>query len=229
MLRASIVIDYQNLHLTARDVFDPQGAEHDSLIHPMQFARRAIHERNERQRDGFPLAELVRVVAFRGLHHVDHHWEQHRRCQDQATQWRADGVDVRLRDLKYQYQYDASGRPVIDVHGKKVPKGRPKEKGIDVLCALACVREAALDDVDLVILASRDSDLVPVLDEISDFRASDPQRYGRIETVSWFNKNARAEGANSGGSLKATAPRRIWNTNLDRACYDASLDRSEYR
>jgi hypothetical protein len=136
---------------------------------------------------------------------------------------------VQLRDLKYQYEYDASHRPIIDVHGKKVPKGRPKEKGIDVLCALACVREAAQDDIDLVILASRDSDLVPVLDEISDFRAADPQRYARIETVSWFNKAARAEGAKSGGSLTPTAPRRIWNTNLNCACYDASLGRNVYR
>lgn len=138
-------------------------------------------------------------------------------------------VDVQLRDLKYRYDQDASGRPIIDVHGKKIPKGRPREKGIDVLCALACVREAAMSDVDLVILASRDSDLVPVLDEISDFRAADPQRYAKIETVSWFNKNARAEGAMSGGNLRPTPPRKIWNTNLDRASYEASLDRTDYR
>jgi hypothetical protein len=228
MLRTSVIVDYQNVHLTAKDVFDPQGHEHDSLIHPMQFAKRALMERNARQRDGYPHAELGRVIVFRGLHHADHHWEQHRRCQDQATQWRADGAEVHLRDLKYQYERDAGGRPLIDVHGKKVPKGRPKEKGIDVLCALACVREAALADVDLVILASRDTDLIPALDEVSDFHSAEPQRYSRIETVSWFNKKARAEGAMSGGSLMPTQPRRIWNTNLDRACYEASIDRGAY-
>jgi hypothetical protein len=37
------------------------------------------------------------------------------------------------------------------------------------------------------------------------------------------------ESAYSGGSLRPTEPRRIWNTNLDRACYDASLDRENYR
>lgn len=104
----------------------------------MRFAQRAIVERNERQREGFALARIERVIAFRGLHHVDHHWEQHRRAQDQAARWREDGVDVQLRDLKYSYQLGADGRPVIDIHGKKIPLGRPKEKGIDVLCALAC-------------------------------------------------------------------------------------------
>ena len=34
-----------------------------------------------------------------------------------------------------------------------------REKGVDVLCALAAVREAQDPDTDLVILASSDSDL----------------------------------------------------------------------
>lgn len=224
-----MVIDYQNVHLTARDVFDPRGGSHDSLVHPMQFARRAIHERNSRQRDGHPHAELSRVTVYRGLPHVDHDWEQNRRCIDQAVQWRQDGAVVELRDLKYRFQNDASGRPIMDIYGKKVPLGRPKEKGIDVLCALTCVREALRPDVDLVILASRDTDLVPALDEVYDLHGANPTAYAKIETVSWFNSRARQEGAMSGGSLRPTAPRRIWNTNLSRACYDASLDRRDYR
>lgn len=143
MLRTSIVMDYQNVHLTARDVFAPRAERHDCLIHPMQFAQRAIIERNARQRDGYDHAHLSNVLAYRGLHHVDHDWEQHRRCQDQATRWRMDGAHVELRDLKYRYQYGPDGRPLIDVDGKKIPRGRPEEKGIDVLCALAVLREAA--------------------------------------------------------------------------------------
>lgn len=229
MLRTSVVVDYQNVHLTAHDVFDPRGERHESLIHPMQFARRAITQRNSRQREGHEHAELARVTVYRGLPHVDHDWEQHRRCIDQAAQWRRDGAEVELRDLKYRYQLAANGRPVVDLQGKKNPVGRPKEKGIDVLCALACVREAARPDVDLVILASRDTDLVPALDEVYDFRGAEPGRYARIETVAWFNSRAVAEGASAGGNLRPTAPRRIWNTNLDRSCYEASLDRTEYR
>jgi hypothetical protein len=88
VLSASVVIDYQNVHLTARDVFDPRGEQHKSLIHPMMFARRAIEVRNERQRPGYEHAELKRVSVYRGLPHVDHDPGQHRRCQDQAIQWR---------------------------------------------------------------------------------------------------------------------------------------------
>ncbi|QHF21693.1 NYN domain-containing protein [Rathayibacter sp. VKM Ac-2762] len=229
MFRTSVIVDYQNVHLTAFDVFNPRGDRHDSLIHPMQFAKRAVQERNAKQRDGFEHADVTRVVAFRGLHHIDHDWEQHRRAQDQATQWRADGVDVQLRDLKYSYQLGADRKPVLDINGKKIPLGRPKEKGIDVLCALACVREASREDVDLVVLASRDTDLVPALDEVYDFRGLEPARYARIETVSWFNSRWREEDSVSGGSLKPTQPRRIWNTNLNRSCYEASVDRTLYR
>lgn len=229
MLRTSVIVDYQNVHLTAFDVFNPRGDRHDSLIHPMQFAKRAIVQRNARQREGYPQAVVTRVIAYRGLHHVDYDWEQNRRALDQATQWGNDGVDVQLRDLKYSFRLGADGRPLRDINGKKIPQGRPKEKGIDVLCALACVREAARSDVDLVVLASRDTDLVPALDEVYDFRGSDPDRYARIETVSWFNSRWEEEKSMSGGSLRPTAPRKIWNTNLDRACYDASIDRTSYR
>lgn len=229
MLRTTFVIDYQNVHLTARDIFDPWGDAHASLIHPINFAKRALVERNSRQRPGMPHAVVSRVLAFRGLPHVDHDWEQNRRCLDQATQWRTDGAIVELRDLKYAFQRGADGRAILDVNGKKVPTGRPREKGIDVLCALACVRQAIDPDIDLVVLASRDTDLVPVLDELHDLRAANPQGCAKIETVAWFDPQARMEGRFAGGSLRPTAPRRIWNTNLDRSCYDASIDRHSYR
>lgn len=229
MLRAAVVIDYQNVHLTARDVFGPGGHVHDFVIEPTQFARRAIAERNARQRAGYPHAQLVRVTAFRGLPHPDYEWEQSRRCQDQATRWRAEGADLQLRDLKYSFQRDARGGPATDINGRKIPVGRPVEKGIDVLCALACVRESRAQDVDVVILASRDTDLVPVLDEIHDLHASDRTTIASIETASWFNAEAKREGRYAGGSLRPTGARRIWNTNLDRSCCESSIDRFDYR
>jgi hypothetical protein len=85
-------------------------------------------------------ANVAQVLVCRGLPHVEYDWEQNRRCLDQATQWRQDRAVVELRDLKYDFQRDAGGRPILDIHGKKVPRGRPKEKGIDVLCALVRTR-----------------------------------------------------------------------------------------
>ena len=224
MLRTSVVMDYQNVHLTARDLYGPDKPTHESLIHPVQFAARAIQARNSKQRAGFEHAQLAKTLVFRGQHHVDYDWEQNRRSRDQAEQWKKDGADVELRDLKYRFQMSGSV-PAKDIHGKKIPIGSPQEKGIDVLCALACLREAAKPDVDLVILASRDTDLVPVLDELYDLRGSNPATYARIETVAWFDRSLPS----NYGNLRPTAPRQIWNTNLDRSCYDASIDRTNYR
>lgn len=222
-LRASVVMDYQNVHLTARDVFMPGADAHLALIHPVRFARRAVAERNSRQRPGYPDAEVGRILVYRGLPHVDYATEQHRRCVDQARQWERDGATIELRDLKYRIKYGADGNPVLDINGKKIPHDTGREKGIDVLVALACVREAQKQDTDLVILASRDTDLVPVLDEVCDLARAEPDRVARIETVSWFERGTR-----SYGSLKPTSPRKIWNTNLGRRCFDASLDPNDY-
>lgn len=65
MLRATVVMDYQNVHLTARDIFCPGQDAHEALIHPMKFARAGISRRNERQRDASFHAELARVLVPR--------------------------------------------------------------------------------------------------------------------------------------------------------------------
>ena len=224
LLRASVIIDYQNVHLTARDVFAPGQPAHVAVIDPMNFARRAVSERNSKQREGYPHARCSRVVAYRGLPHADYDPNQNAVCMAQAKEWRSSGAIVELRDLKYSFQRGADHRPVKDISGKKIPIGPGKEKGIDVLCALACVREARRPDVDLVILASRDTDLVPALDEVFDMSVADPVHSAKIETASWYLK-----GGKMFGSLRPTGPRRIWNTNLDEACFEASLDRRVYR
>ena len=105
--------------------------------------------------------------------------------------------------------------------------GKGQEKGIDVLVALTCLRQALCDEVDVVILSSRDTDLVPVLDTLLEMRAEDP-RVAKIETASWFDRDAKEQGRFAGGSLRPTGSVNVWNTNLDRACYEASLDQRDY-
>jgi len=227
MLRAVVVMDYQNVHLTAHDVFDSHGDKHDALIHPCKFAEIAVKRRNERQRDGHPWAELKEVFVFRGLPHSHYDWEQNRRCSAQAQQWRRDGAVVELRDLKYSFLRTATGAPATDTKGIKIPQGPGREKGVDVLVALTCMRQALLPDVDLVILASRDTDLAPVLSILDAMRRDNPS-VAKIETVSWFNKHAKEEGNYPGGSLQPDKGVRIWNTNLDRSCFEASRDLNDY-
>lgn len=227
VLRAAVIIDYQNVHLTARDIFTPGRPPHESLIDPVKFAHAAVSRRNTIQRAGYPTAAVKRVLMFRGLPHVDYATEQNRRNLLQTTNWRTDGAIVELRDLKYSFQLTAEGVPATDINGLKIPRDSGREKGIDVLCAIACLRQAEATDVDLVILASRDSDLVPVLDDIHDAsrRSTD---VAPIETASWFDAAARKAGRFAGGSLTPTGTRRIWNTNLGRTEYTASLDTHDY-
>lgn len=226
-LSAVVVIDYQNVHLTAYDIFNRGGDRHESLIHPQLFAQTVVRERNARQRAGYPEVVLRETIAFRGLPHSHYDWEQNRRCSAQAEQWRRDGVTIELRDLKYTFQRTADGREATDVNGRKIAVGKGQEKGIDVLVALTCLRQALCDEVDVVILASRDTDLVPVLDTLLEMRAEDP-RVAKIETASWFDRDAKEQGRFAGGSLRPTGSVNVWNTNLDRACYEASLDQRDY-
>lgn len=223
LLRATVVLDYQNVHLTARDVFRPDAPTHHSVIDPVLFGRQAVEERNERQREGHRHARCSRVLVYRGLPHPDHDPDQNAVCMAQAKEWKAGGAIVELRDLKYSFSKGADGRAITDVYGKKVPVGKGKEKGIDVLCALACVREAGRDDTDIVILASRDTDLVPALDEVYDLAGANPEQFARIETVSWYKKDGPMF-----GNLRPSGGRRIWNTNLGEKRFEASLDRREY-
>lgn len=76
----------------------------------------------------------------------------------------------------------------------------------------------------MVLLASRDTDLVPVLDEIYDMRGIDPTAVAAIETLTWDDRPA----ALRLGSLRPSGNRRIWNTNLDRRIFEASRDRRAY-
>ena len=61
MLQAVVVIDYQNVHLSAHDLFSVPGRpRHESLIHPLHFAQQLLQCRNQRQRPGMAHAELGR-------------------------------------------------------------------------------------------------------------------------------------------------------------------------
>jgi hypothetical protein len=89
----------------------------------------------------------------------------------------------------------------------------------EALIALALVREAARSTTDLVILASRDSDLRPALDEALDLGRA------KIETTTWHDPLRP-------GQCRPLQPddekRRLWNTRLSETEFQRSLDRRNY-
>lgn len=220
-LRATIIVDYQNVHLTGHALFESTRhmPKHETLVDPLFFAQQLIRRRNELQRDGMAHAVLRQVHVFRGLPSPEHDPDAYDRSQAQRAQWERDKrVHVTLRPLKYEYERAADGRPASGVDGKRIVIGK-REKGVDVLCALAAVREAQDPANDLVIIASSDSDLAPAIDEV--------QRLGcaKIETFCWYDTVKRI-----GYQLHPTdRTRPVWNTRLDEQAFRSSCDLTDYR
>ncbi|MGH3835960.1 MAG: NYN domain-containing protein [Pseudonocardiaceae bacterium] len=197
--RVCVVIDYQNIHLTARDLFAPPGLPaHECLIHPLWFAEQVIALRATRQRDEIQQrAVLTAVRVFRGSPSNARDPYVYGISQRQRSEWTRDKrVDVVYRTLRYPPDW---------------PNKPAREKGVDVLVALKVVRAALDPQFDVVILASHDTDLEPALEiAIGDGQA-------KIETAGWHGARVlRPSGA------------RLWHTALDAADMDKTRDQFNY-
>jgi hypothetical protein len=207
------------MHLTAHGLYDSTrfGPKHDCLLDPITFAVNLVATRNVSQEPGYPDAEVRSVFVYRGLPSSKHDPGTYARSLAQQARWERDRrVQVHLRPLQYRVRYDSQGSPVRDQDGNEIIE-EVREKGVDVLCALALVREAALPSTDLVILASHDTDLEPALDEALR------QGNAKIETCQWF----LADGQRHAKQLKPTG-RNIWNTRLGEAEFRRSWDLTAY-
>lgn len=219
-LRASVVMDFQNVHLTGHGLFDRTrfGPPHDALPDPLHFSNQLIRVRNNRQRAGMAEAVLHRVRVYRGLPSADHDQKAYARNRAQKANWERDArVSVHLRPLKYQYERDDDGAKVVGPDGRHIVKGK-QEKGVDVLCALALIRESLDPNIDLVILASQDSDLVPALDEALALGSA------KIETFAWFEPKRRHKSP----EIRPES-QRIWNTRMGETEFLRCLDLTSYR
>lgn len=217
LLRTIVVVDYQNVHLVGAGLFHPGARSHDHLVHPLMFALNLIALRNRNQAEGRPEATLERILVYRGLPSAAVDPKPYARNLEQQMEWERDPrVSVLLRPLKYSYKKTLEGKKALDVNGKWIVSGK-QEKGVDVLCALALVREARSTDTGLVILASQDTDLEPALDEAMALHSA------KIETASWFNIREPRRGR----EIRPSSGR-VWNTRLDQEAFTASLDLTEY-
>jgi hypothetical protein len=210
-------MDYQNVHLVGWEAF-PSSRNHPAhlcLIDPLHFANQLIRRRNAAQGPGYPHAVLSDLWVYRGQPSNKHDPADYARSLAQKAQWERDPrVHVTLRPLRYSVQRDGSGKAVHDARGREIVIGK-REKGVDVLCALAVVREAAKDDVDLVILASHDSDLEPALDEVRT------RGTAKIETFRWASPDVHVYQLRpSTGSA--------WNTKLDEQAFLNARDTTRY-
>ncbi len=216
-LRAVVIIDYQNVHLVGLNLFHRFAEPYEHLVHPLHFANQLINRRNANQRENGQRAVLRKVLVYRGLPSADVDPKPYALNLAQQAEWELDArVKVTHRPLKYAYEKDADGRKATDYRGRPIVKGK-REKGVDVLCALALIRESQQPDVDLVILASQDTDLEPALDEALALGTA------KIETASWFD----ASNHYATREIRASAAR-IWNTRLNLQAFESCCDQKDY-
>ena len=155
--------------------------------------------------------EVSRVEVFRGLPIPEDDSDAYRRNQAQKAQWTRGHhgvVNVTLRPLKYSWEYiDGVKRPI---------RASRQEKGVDVLCALALVDLARCGLYDVVVLASRDTDLAPALDNAARTGQA------KVEATKWYHPGT----PHTFGRIKTE--RRLWTTSMTQQHFFASLDPLDY-
>lgn len=205
-LSVKMVIDYQNIHLTAHDNFAPGNVQkHESLVHPLRFANQWLQLRTHiratsAMEAGVPVAQLRldKVAVYRGLPSNKENPDGYRRNLAQQSEWTRDRrVEVFHRPLKYNW-----------VHNARVAQ----EKGVDVLVALDFVRSADRHEADVLVLASHDSDMEPAL------AAALESEDCVIETVGWH-----------GSRVLKVPNQKIWHAALHAPAFVASRDRRDYK
>jgi len=166
--RVGFVIDYQNMHLTAHNLFSPNVKKGASLLHPLHLAQSVISRRGDFFKEQVTQFEITQVRVFRGLPSNKQEPQRYAQNLSQKSEWSKDKrVRVEYLELKYRTK---QGLP-------------PQEKGIDVLTALNFVEMAQSGEFDLVILMTHDTDLQPALKMAS-------LNIGvRIETAGWAGLN----------------------------------------
>jgi uncharacterized LabA/DUF88 family protein len=203
-LTLCVLIDYQNIHLTARDIFAPPGTLAEAtVVHPLAFAEKLVEVRAASQRvstQGQVRLEAVRV--YRGAPSNHHEPTLYSVAQRQRAFWTRDPrVKMIYRTLRYPNNW-----------GSSTCHERPREKGIDVLLALDLVDLAMEGTYDIVVLATHDTDLEPAIE-----RALHKPR-SKIETAGW-----------DGARRLKPQGQTVWHTHLSGSDYIAVRDRRTYR
>lgn len=155
--RVSVFIDGQNL-------FKAVNRRYRTRVHPMLLGRELAGDR-----------ELATVRYYSGIHDPEENASMHdlvRRRHELMTQT---GVEVTERMLRYHWEWkidDRLPRPWSDEGpGRRQASVRrrraSREKGIDVALALDAVAAAFTDECDVVVIVSRDRDLMEIADEIN--------------------------------------------------------------
>jgi uncharacterized LabA/DUF88 family protein len=156
-----VFIDWQNTYKHAREVFgliDEAGRR--GVYDPVELSR-ILAFGNKRANDG----DLVRVEIHRGIPNPEKNPIGNAAVLRHQDAWLASSglVHPCLRPLRYHPE-----------------TGKPEEKGVDVALGLSVAEHVLRDFIDVAILFSHDTDLLPVVESVKRLAGSH-----RIETAAW--------------------------------------------
>lgn len=195
-------VDYQNVHFSALNMFAPLGARpEDFLIDPLKLAQLVVDRRA-------PGGELHQVRVYRGRPNPRKEPRLTSATDRQAMSW-ATGhgvvpqVIMKRRALWYPHDF-----------GEPTCYEKPREKGIDVSLAIDVVRMAIGKEYEVGIIFSRDTDLLPAIETVFEFKAA------HVEVATWEG-NTRLR-------LKLPTGKQLWCHTLDEDDFHAVLDYRPY-
>ncbi|HWI29865.1 MAG TPA: NYN domain-containing protein [Microbacterium sp.] len=194
MATAHVFVDYQNVHLSAFECFARyHEAKHDYLVHPARFADQVCAAWTTQHGE-----ELTaeKITMYRGLPDPRKEGKANSRVLRQHSMWKRDTrVVVETRPLRYPRDW---------------PDTRAQEKGVDVMMALAIVRCALAKSCDRIIVATRDTDMLPAIE------MAEVENPGSIVIATW-----------DGNSVLRTTPP-VPTVQLGQQAFNKSRDTNIY-
>jgi hypothetical protein len=163
--RVAVFIDWQNCYHCARDAFHSGGdSAHCGQLRPGAFAQ-LLAEKGSGQRT------VVRIGIYRGQPNPRIDPRTHAAHSRQMEAWKAECGSIlvpRTRALRY-----LNGRPLSEA----------EEKGIDVQLAIDAMLMAVSGNCETIILATTDTDLLPVVEGVLALKAK--RGSPAVEVVGW--------------------------------------------
>jgi uncharacterized LabA/DUF88 family protein len=165
MRRVAVFIDWQNCYHLARQAFhDENDPSRYGNVRPKAFAELLVEKGDARD-------ELVHIGIYRGEPDPRKDPQTHAAHMRMRQAWQGecgDLVQIRTRPLRYP-----PARPLSDA----------EEKGVDVQLAIDAMLMGARNEFDLAILATADTDLLPVVEGLTALRMATGQP--DVAVVGW--------------------------------------------
>lgn len=153
----AVFLDFQNVHLTGHGLFGGGCEPYRCVPDPVRVADLIASKRAR-------VSTAAAILVYRGQPQPQHQPVPAAANEAQAAQWTR---DPRVQVIRRQLNY------------RNWPAQAPVEKGIDVAIAVGMMRLAFRREYDALVLFSGDTDLLPVLETISQLRL------GHVEVACW--------------------------------------------